>query len=232
VSPLYLYDDVVARAFEPFALTRPAGELRAGAALVRERWCRALRLPAAGFVGAPHLAGFTEGDAPPATAGELPAGAVVVNTRCVLRLDTAVADAGAWTVDGRVAAVRLREPLPVDRLADGTLDLATLVPAGAATAALDGWWLAAVWDLVGQLQQHLLVDIAALGPTLDCVEHPGAVLGAHPVYVERGATVEPHVVFDTSRGPCCSDAAPRCTPSRAWPARATWASTRWSPRTA
>ena len=42
MSGVYLYDDARARRFEPFALTRPAGELRAGALLVRERWARAL----------------------------------------------------------------------------------------------------------------------------------------------------------------------------------------------
>jgi len=36
-----LYDDARARKFEPFALTRPAGELRAGAELIRRRWERA-----------------------------------------------------------------------------------------------------------------------------------------------------------------------------------------------
>ena len=201
MSPLYLYDDTVARTFEPFALTRPAGELRAGAALVRERWARALGVQAAGFVGAPHLAGFAEFDAPPAAAGALPARAVVANARCVVALADADPDADVWTVGGQVAAVRLREPLSVARLADGTLDLATLAGPGAGVVTLDGWWLGAVWDLVGQLQQHLMADVAALGPTLDCVDHAATVIGRHPVYVERGATVEPHVVFDTTAGP-------------------------------
>ncbi|MDB4888037.1 MAG: UDP-GlcNAc diphosphorylase/GlcNAc-P N-acetyltransferase, GlmU, bacterial-type, partial [Gemmatimonadetes bacterium] len=40
MSGIYLYDDRTARGFEPFALTRPAGELRAGALLVRDRWAR------------------------------------------------------------------------------------------------------------------------------------------------------------------------------------------------
>jgi len=41
MSGVYLYDDARARRFEPFSLTRPIGELRAGALLVRERWTRA-----------------------------------------------------------------------------------------------------------------------------------------------------------------------------------------------
>ena len=37
---LYLYDDAKAREFEPFALTRPASELRVGAEITRLRWER------------------------------------------------------------------------------------------------------------------------------------------------------------------------------------------------
>jgi len=64
MTAIVLYDDDRARKFEPFALTRPAGELRAGALLVRERWTRALGLTTAGFVGAPHLASFEEAERP------------------------------------------------------------------------------------------------------------------------------------------------------------------------
>ena len=42
---LYLYDDAIARTFEPFALTRPVSELRAGAEVIRRRWARAVRHP-------------------------------------------------------------------------------------------------------------------------------------------------------------------------------------------
>ena len=64
--PLVLYDDRAARAFEPFALTRPAGELRAGGEITRRRWEQVLGATATGFVGAEHLARFEELDAPPA----------------------------------------------------------------------------------------------------------------------------------------------------------------------
>ena len=42
MTELFLYDDARARSFEPFALTRPASELRVGAELVRRRWEMAL----------------------------------------------------------------------------------------------------------------------------------------------------------------------------------------------
>ena len=84
MSALYFYDDVRARQFEPFALTRPGSELRAGASLIRKRWERATSLASAGFISSPHLAQFEEGKAPPAVApkSEIPAGSIIVNTRC------------------------------------------------------------------------------------------------------------------------------------------------------
>lgn len=201
MSAIFLHDDARARAFEPFALTRPLGELRAGALLIRERWERALGTRAAGFLGAAHLDGFEEPGAAPRAEGVLPAGAIVASTRCVVALASADAGADVWTCDGEVAAVRLREPVPASAFADGTLTLADLAPVAASAASVHGRWLREVWDLIGQLPAQLAEDTAALGPTLDCVEqHPGLVLGDRPVYVERGATVEPYTVFDTSAG--------------------------------
>ena len=84
--PLFLYEDERARAFAPFALTRPVAELRAGAVLVRHRWESAFAAKADGFIGPAHLADFEELDAPRAAPGLLPAGSIVANARCVLRL--------------------------------------------------------------------------------------------------------------------------------------------------
>ncbi len=200
----HLYDDDAARAFEPFALTRPAGELRAGALLVRERWALALQGEAAGFVGAPHLATFEELDAPSATDAALPAGAILVNARCAPALpsgESGARDVGLWRCGGRVAAVRLHAPVPLERLVGGELALDALAEPGATVAELTGWWMDAPWDYVGQLSPMLASDLAVLGPALALQQHAGTVLGTHPVFVEQGATVEPHVVFDTALGP-------------------------------
>jgi UDP-N-acetylglucosamine diphosphorylase/glucosamine-1-phosphate N-acetyltransferase len=201
VPAFHLYDDAAARAFEPFALTRPAGELRAGALLVRERWARVLGATPGGFVGADHLADFEELDAPPAATEVLPAGAILVNARCAPALAEGPADVAVWRCGGRVAAVRLRAPVEVAQLRDGAPTLDTLVPAGATEGELAGWWMDAPWDYVSQLGPMLTADIAALGPALNAQSHAGTVLGTHPVYVEEGATIEPHVVFDTALGP-------------------------------
>ena len=201
----YVYDDATARRFAPFALTRPGGELRAGALLIRERWARALGAAADGFVSSPSLAGFEEPGAPPAAAGRLPAGSIVVNSRFAPALDTVV-DAGGetrvgtWRSGGRVVAVRLAESTPVDAFTRGERALET-VAAARGDSDLAGWWHDEVWDYIGHLGAQLAHDLPTLGVELDTADHPGLVLGAHRVFVERGATIEPYTVFDTTAGP-------------------------------
>lgn len=200
---LYLYDDATARGFEPFALTRPCGELRAGALLVRERWEHAIGVEATGFVAGAHLADFDEPGAPAFADETLPAGAIVANARCVVALARIDDGATTWTCDGRLAAVRLARDVPRALLADGTHPLDELPRAAGANVALAGRWLDAVWDLIRDLTPTLAEDIAALAPTLAVASPPAhaVVLGQHPVHVEEGAVVEPYTVFDTAAGP-------------------------------
>ncbi|HEU4631294.1 MAG TPA: putative sugar nucleotidyl transferase [Gemmatimonadaceae bacterium] len=199
---LYLWDDERAAAFEPFALTRPLAEVRAGALLVRERWARALGDAVEGFVAAPHLDAFGEAGAPRAAAPLLPTGTIVANARCLPRL-AALLDASAthWCCGGEVAAVRLPHDVTVDELR-ATRDLAELAPVGEG-APLDGWWLREVWDLVGLLPALLADDLPVLAAELEATELPPQVLaaGPHPVVVERGAAVEPIVFLDATAGP-------------------------------
>lgn len=204
MTPLYLYDDARARCFAPFALTRPLGEMRAGAELLRRRWERAFGTAAAAAIVAEHLAEFEEPDAPPAAAEPLAAGSIVANTRCVVSLEWSAAGAGgtdAWTCGGRVAAVRLREPQPLAAFRDGQTTLDSLAE-GARAAELPGRWLDEVWSFIADLIPQLHDDIGALGPSLACDTPPGGsiVIGSHPIYVEEGATIEPSVCFDTTAG--------------------------------
>lgn len=200
---LYLYDDAVARGFEPLALTRPVSELRAGAEIVRRRWASALGATAAGFVSAAHLAAFEEFDAPPAAPDVLIAGSIVANARAIVALDArATHDVDAWTCDGRVAAVRLVADVPVTRLSDGATPLEALLADGAVHDALSGRWVDAVWDYVGQLPTQLGEDLRALGPTLTTQPVDTPTLGDRAqVFVELGATIEPFVVLDATAGP-------------------------------
>ena len=61
---LLLFDDAVARAFQPFTLTRPAGELLFGACLQRVRAQRVFGRPCRGHLAAAHLVDFDEPGAP------------------------------------------------------------------------------------------------------------------------------------------------------------------------
>ena len=207
MTAIHLYDDARARRFEPYALTRPAGELRAGALLVRERWSVALGAPVAGHLSSAHLAGFDE---PGAVAlletGVVPAGSWVVNARYLPALVRMTADVAALVDDG-VVAVRLREAIAVSEFSEGRVDLASLAAAGETRQVLEpGWWAHEVWDYVRHLVPMLEHDIPRLGAaisiTMSTTLPPGAIrVGEHPVFIEEGADVEPAVCFDTSAGP-------------------------------
>jgi UDP-N-acetylglucosamine diphosphorylase/glucosamine-1-phosphate N-acetyltransferase len=204
MNTILLYDDDAARGFEPFALTRPVSELRVGIELVRRRWELALGGEAIGFVSAPHLADFDELDAPPFVGSDIGAGTIVANARCAPSLDAVDASAGVWMCGGRVAAVRVAKEVSSDALRDGRATIDTLSADGAATAEIVGWWLDDVWDLVRHLSAMLGSDIPRRVESLDTVsaaEAGAAVIGAYAARVERGASIEPYVVFDATAGP-------------------------------
>ncbi len=198
---LIFFDDAAARALEPFALTRPACELRAGAELIRRRWESAFQGEGHAFVGAAHLADFEERGAVSALGGPVPEGAVLVNSRCAVALEDADRDASAWRCEGRLAAVRLDRSVDAARLAAlGTLD--ELVPSDAVIADVKGWWIEHVWDLVRLLPEMLAHDIARLATWSRFQASPALTrLGAHGVCVDQEATIEPFVVADASSGP-------------------------------
>jgi len=138
MNTLVLYDDEAARGFEPFALTRPVSELRAGTEIVRRRWETTLGAEATGFIGAAHLADFDELDAPPCTTGPIAAGTILVNARCAPVLAPADPWADVWTCHGRVAAVRLSRAVAATAIRDGSAVIESLAGDGAtSTVYLD-----------------------------------------------------------------------------------------------
>ncbi len=199
---MHLYDDARARTFEPFALTRPTGELRAGALLMRERWGRALGLPVDSHVSAPHLAGFEELDAARVeVARELAAGSWLVNSRFAPKLEHAP-DAEVLTSSGRVAAVRLHAPLELSELRDGATALDAISRSGARSAEVRGWWMDEVWDYLAHLPAMLTDDIPLLGAGMSRETPPGTLrMGDAGLFIEEGAVVEPQVCFDLTAGP-------------------------------
>jgi UDP-N-acetylglucosamine diphosphorylase/glucosamine-1-phosphate N-acetyltransferase len=200
MTDLFLYDDARSRTFEPFALTRPVSELRAGASIIRRRWEHALSAKAKGSIAAAHLAGFDEPGAPPVWQEAVSSGSIIANSRCVPAVGPA-ADADVWTCGGRVAAVRVSGGVSADELAGGVAELDSLVGPAARRAELAGRWLDEVWSLIVDLLPQLRDDVMGIGPRLECLTPPATVLGDHGVFVEVGATIEPHVVLDALAGP-------------------------------
>jgi len=203
VSALYFYDDVRGRQFEPFALTRPGGELRVGVSLIRRRWERATSLPSAGFISGRHLANFDEGNAPPAAAlkSEIPAGSIVVNTRCVIPLGLELDRFDLLMCEGVACAVRLARALPVSQFSEGTTDLGS-IQTSLGGRKIHGRWINEIWDPIATLADQLIEDIPVRAKSLDATAKITATtIGDHGIFIEEGANICPQVVLDASAGP-------------------------------
>jgi len=203
MSALYFYDDSRARQFEPFALTRPVSELRAGTSLIRTRWEKATGLPSAGFVGSPHLAHFEEGNAPPAVApkSEIPAGSIVVNTRCLIPLDSKLDRFDLLMCEGMTCAVRLARSMPASQFADGSVDLGS-IQTSLGGKKIKGSWINEIWDFIGSLTEQLIEDIPRRAASLELrTPVDTTIVGKEKVFIEEGADIGPHVVLDASAGP-------------------------------
>jgi len=210
VSTLYLYDDAIAREFEPFVLTRPVSELIAGVAIIRERWEGVTGQKAAGFIAPKHLEHFDEPGAPRWVSPDatIPAGSLIANSRFVPALDSSIhagtaqaKEAGAFHCGDENCAVRTTDSVPCSRLFDGSLPLAALAH-GSGSHPTTGEWLKAPWDLIGQLVDQLTQDIPHLASTLSVEPVTDAtIIGTYAVYREAGAHIEPFVVLDATAGP-------------------------------
>jgi len=199
---LFLFDDPEdTPRFAPFSQSRPIGELRYGAWLIRERAAQALGIEVAGHVSAAHLSRFTEPGAPPVVAD-----AGTQGTRVVLR-STFIPDRSQPDM-ARLAASR---PL---HLADaGGADIGYVLPPGAAlplgvpadwdTLTLQGRRLIGAWQIIGDLTAVMRGDLeAARERTTGRAPQGATVIGdASLVLVDDGATIEPLAVFDTRNGP-------------------------------
>jgi UDP-N-acetylglucosamine diphosphorylase/glucosamine-1-phosphate N-acetyltransferase len=203
MSALYFYDDAQARQFEPFALTRPGSELRAGTSLIRRRWERVTGLQSAGFISSSHLTNFEEGNAPPALPpkSEIPAGSIVVNTRCVIPLDLKLERFDLLMCEGAACALRLARALPVSQFSDGTVDIGS-IQTTLGGQRIKGRWINEVWDFIASLTDQLMEDIPLRGKSLEATAKTGATtVGDHGIFVEEGAVIGPQVVLDASAGP-------------------------------
>ncbi len=207
---LLLFDDVVARDFQPVTLTRPAGELLFGACLQRVRAQRVFGRPCRGHLAAPHLADFDEPGAPPvlADAGALTAEAsiIYVSSRAVPAWNATLPATlpALLTIGGEpVGWAAARGALPPDGFLD---DPTAHAPGDVAPHELGGRILRHVWELVSLAESQLATDIAALAAGSAPLDAPGVhVLGDGPVVLGRDVRLEPQVVLDTRRGPIWLD---------------------------
>jgi UDP-N-acetylglucosamine diphosphorylase/glucosamine-1-phosphate N-acetyltransferase len=201
-ASLFLYDAPEdAGRFLPLALSRPIGELRYGASLLRERWAALLGRPVAGHLAAPHLAHFVEPDAPGVVRdpGDVGTARLLFRSTFVPDSPAAIGAVGNEQVrfvdeGGETVGVSLPSGCPWDGLAKTE---------GWPAATVPGRRLAGVWQLVGDLPTVLAADLERLAAegAASTIPRGSTVLGDPALLRTDGAVVEPHVVFDVRQGP-------------------------------
>jgi UDP-N-acetylglucosamine diphosphorylase / glucose-1-phosphate thymidylyltransferase / UDP-N-acetylgalactosamine diphosphorylase / glucosamine-1-phosphate N-acetyltransferase / galactosamine-1-phosphate N-acetyltransferase len=210
---LILFDDERASKWEPFALTRPAGELLFGTSMLRARAERVLRTKCTTALAADHLRGFEEEDAPPVRSF---ADAPTEGDRLFLSSRAVVGEGAAEKLGqggGRAGPVRV-----------GGATAGWYAPAGTANPSVEffrdpaveaaggehgtpielpGRVLAQVWDLVSENPAQIADDIGARFPAATSPELPPGVhrLGDHALVLGDDVRIEPGVVLDTRSGP-------------------------------
>jgi UDP-N-acetylglucosamine diphosphorylase / glucose-1-phosphate thymidylyltransferase / UDP-N-acetylgalactosamine diphosphorylase / glucosamine-1-phosphate N-acetyltransferase / galactosamine-1-phosphate N-acetyltransferase len=209
---LYLYDDEVARAWQPFALTRPIGELLLGAHTFRARAELLFGARCAGHITADHLLGFDEPYAAPVVAH----GDIRTDRARLFLSSRAVFD---WDV-------RIDWPERAMDLAIGADVVGRFVPAGAPTPdaswfagaahthapapalQVDGHVLEHAWDLIAEngaqivrdYERNRASDAEPAAPRFDAIGYTAGALR-----IGDNVTIEPNVVFDFSHGPIWLD---------------------------
>jgi UDP-N-acetylglucosamine diphosphorylase / glucose-1-phosphate thymidylyltransferase / UDP-N-acetylgalactosamine diphosphorylase / glucosamine-1-phosphate N-acetyltransferase / galactosamine-1-phosphate N-acetyltransferase len=214
---LILFDDDVAGQWEPFALTRPVGELLFGALTFRARAERVFGTRCAAHLAAEPLVGFEEAGAPPVRA---PADAPTDGDRLFLlaRAVPAWSAAEAWAdrparpcaveIGGEVVGWYAPAGTPAPPAAFFRAPADGAAPSGGGVPLrLPGRVLERVWELVSGNPEQLAEDIGALFPGSGSPTLPEGVfrIGDGAVVLGEGARIEPGVVLDTRGGPVWLD---------------------------
>jgi UDP-N-acetylglucosamine diphosphorylase/glucosamine-1-phosphate N-acetyltransferase len=203
-TSLYLFDDSVAAEFQPFALTRPVGELLFGAFLLRERAERYWGLPCSGHLSRSPLVGFAEEGAPPVGTVE----AVEEGSVRILQSSRAAPWGSAPVPPHELATLFLGDAVAGWVLPDGypmpdpeTLGNPRPLP-GSVRIEVAGRVLGTPWELVKENGEQLRMDIPRFFPGYAAEELPGChILGDGLLSLGSGVTVEPGSVFDLRDGP-------------------------------
>jgi UDP-N-acetylglucosamine diphosphorylase/glucosamine-1-phosphate N-acetyltransferase len=210
---IVLFDDAVSRGWEPFALTRPGGELLFGAMTLRARAERVFGGRAVAHLAEDHLQGFEEEGAPPVRRfGDAPAEGdrLFLSSRAVF----------AWGSRGLLERHRSAGPVLI-----GGEVVGWLAPAGTSAPGSDffrepgrlaeraggvsfyGRVLGPVWELMSGNAEQVAADVAALFPDAAPPELPPGAhrCGDYPLVLGEGVRIEPGVVFDLRAGPVWLD---------------------------
>lgn len=218
---LVLFDDLTARGWMPFALTRPVGELLFGALTLRERIERVFATQCVGHLTSEHLRGFDEEGAPPVVdLASLPTDRdlLFVSSRLVPAWGTEPiqpsAGAGPIVAGAQICGwyAPAGSPLPP---ADFFLDPVGTGPrSDGAELTLSAQVLERPWELIGKNEDQLTRDILALFPAPP-PWNPGPgvhVVGDAPLIVDRSAVIDPGVVIDLRDGPVWIDSGANVAP--------------------
>jgi UDP-N-acetylglucosamine diphosphorylase/glucosamine-1-phosphate N-acetyltransferase len=202
---LVVFDDERARRWSPFAESRPVGELRFGAELLRERIEARAGVHCVGHLCGTALLGWDEPGAAPCLSSE-----EVDSDRARLYwLSRAVADELPDLPNDRPATLEIANEvvgwfLPPGVSAPPAEALARPSEFRVGEAVeLGGEVLAWPWSLVQEAPDRLSRDLLAL---YDPADDPGTLegvhrLGDHGLSLGRGATIGPGVILDLREGP-------------------------------
>lgn len=209
---IILVDDAVVSGWEPFALTRPAGELLYGALTFRRRAELVFAGRCTGHLVEAHLVGFEEEGAP---AVQTAPDERSSTDRLFLLARTLPDWPGrlAWTRPGSSGPITVGEQVAGWFVAGGDSAPAAEIlrdPAGAdvaPVAELEGRLLDHVWELIPTSHEQVARDVLALHPEAATAHLPAGVhqWGDHPVILGDGVRLEPGCALDTSEGPIWID---------------------------
>jgi UDP-N-acetylglucosamine diphosphorylase/glucosamine-1-phosphate N-acetyltransferase len=189
---LYLLDPEPAPVWAPFAGVRPLSELRAGAALIRERWETFVGAEAQQVFALSHLTGFAEPGTPPVLVRHAVPGPAVIGS-------------------STFAPTGLAPTLPSEpvRLSCGGITVGWAVPEGttwdgplaqAQAVEVSGVVLHGAFDLIPALARLLPDDVRERLGESDAIPAGATVIGDPASLALHGAHVEPGVVFDLTHG--------------------------------
>lgn len=203
----FLFDDPVARAWHPFAPTRPAGELLFGTETLRARCERVFGIACEGHLAGEALRGFEEPGAPPCLAVEEPGNdghRLLLSSRFVPDGAPVEWPAGPAVVSSGATPVGVRAP-PGTPLPPGLAE--GHYPEGWPSVAVEGRVLASAWELMARNRERLRADGARFPESA----LPAGVhrVGDGVISVAPGAVVEAGVVLDTTGGPVMLEAGAR-----------------------